>query len=79
MSTILGNVYPYHFVFLVPWRVGGRVSVYPMNGFVRYTRTMICFLTVESIPQQVSQPKVAETGTKDDVYALFMKEMQGLL
>lgn len=35
--------------------------------------------TVESIPQQVSQPKVAETGTKDDAYALFMKEMQGLL
>ena len=34
---------------------------------------------VESIPQQVSQPKVAETGTKDDAYALFMKEMQGLL
>ena len=35
--------------------------------------------TVETIPQQVSQPKVAETGTKDDAYALFMKEMQGLL
>ena len=35
--------------------------------------------TAENIPQQVSQPKVAETGTKDDAYALFMKEMQGLL
>lgn len=35
--------------------------------------------TVDSIPQQVSQPKVAETATKDDAYALFMKEMQGLL
>ena len=35
--------------------------------------------TVESIPQQVSQPRVAETGTKDDAYAIFMKEMQGLL
>lgn len=34
--------------------------------------------TVDSIPQ-VSQPKVAETATKDDAYALFMKEMQGLL
>ncbi|XP_020627908.1 WW domain-binding protein 11-like isoform X2 [Orbicella faveolata] len=34
---------------------------------------------VESIPQQVSQPRVVETGTKDDAYALFMKEMQGLL
>lgn len=35
--------------------------------------------TDESVPQQVSQPKVAETATKDDAYALFMKEMQGLL
>jgi len=35
--------------------------------------------TPESILQQVSQPKVAETATKDDAYALFMKEMQGLL
>ncbi|KAJ7372701.1 WW domain-binding protein 11 [Desmophyllum pertusum] len=35
--------------------------------------------TVENIPKQVSQPRVAETGTKDDAYALFMKEMQGLL
>lgn len=34
---------------------------------------------LETLPQQVSQPKVAETGTKDDAYALFMKEMQGLL
>jgi len=34
---------------------------------------------VESIPQQVSQPRVAETGTKDDAYALFMKEMEGFL
>lgn len=35
--------------------------------------------TLETIPQHVSQPKVDETGTKDDAYALFMKEMQGLL
>ena len=35
--------------------------------------------THETIPRQVSQPKVAETATKDDAYALFMKEMQGLL
>ena len=34
--------------------------------------------TLDSVPQ-VSQPKVAETATKDDAYALFMKEMQGLL
>ncbi|CAH3166851.1 unnamed protein product [Porites evermanni] len=34
---------------------------------------------LETLPRQVSQPKVAETGTKDDAYALFMKEMQGLL
>ena len=35
--------------------------------------------TVDIVSHNVTQTKAAETGTKDDAYALFMKEMQGLL